>query len=106
MLIAAPSDAANPTSRAACEPARKAVAKIGDRVEMVPSMSPINDGWTKRRIWAGRPCARQRWSRSPTVRTTTPERLAGTVSTEVAATDHGSSITVSCRVAMTREPDW
>jgi hypothetical protein len=47
MLIPAPSAAASPTKRAACDPARKAVAKIGARVETVPSIRPISAGWTR-----------------------------------------------------------
>ncbi len=47
MLIPAPSAAASPTKSAACEPARNAVAKIGARVETVPSISPISAGWTR-----------------------------------------------------------
>jgi len=44
MLIPAPSAAASPTNNAACEPARNAVAKIGARVETVPSIRPIQGG--------------------------------------------------------------
>jgi hypothetical protein len=44
MLIAAPSAAARPTSSAARGPAMKAVAKIGARVETVPSIRPIRAG--------------------------------------------------------------
>ena len=47
MLIPAPSAAARPTNSAACEPARKAVAKIGASVETVPSISPIRAGCTR-----------------------------------------------------------
>jgi hypothetical protein len=46
MLIAAPSAAARPTSRAARDPATYADAKIGASVEIVPSMSPIRPGCT------------------------------------------------------------
>src|SRR3954454_12662523 len=45
--IAAPSALARPTSSAAREPARKAAAKIGASVEIVPSMRPISPGWTR-----------------------------------------------------------
>ncbi len=47
MLMPAPSAAASPTKSAACVPARKAVAKIGARVETVPSINPIRAGWTR-----------------------------------------------------------
>jgi hypothetical protein len=46
MLMAAPSAAANPTSRAVRVPATKAAAKIGASVETVPSIRPIRPGWT------------------------------------------------------------
>src|SRR6266545_3936090 len=68
MLIAAPSEVASPTRKAACAPARKAVAKIGARVDTVPSISPISEGCTTRRIWACRPWPRHHCSSSLAVR--------------------------------------
>src|ERR1035441_9849051 len=46
MLIPAPTAVARPTNRAACEPESSAAAKIGARVESVPSIRPTSPGWT------------------------------------------------------------
>src|SRR5712691_4181754 len=90
MLIAAPSDAARPTRRAPCEPTRKAAAKIGASVEMVPSIRPMRDGWTKHRIWLRSPCLRHRVS-----------RLLRIASADVAR-DTGIPIVVSIALRMPR----
>ena len=95
MLIAAPSDAARPTNRAACEPARKAAAKIGASVEMVPSIRPIRDGWMKRKICPRSPCRLHRSTRSVAVRETAIDRSLRIASTDVAATNSGTPIVVS-----------
>ena len=95
MLIAAPSDAARPTRRAPCEPTRKAAAKIGASVEMVPSIRPMREGWTKRRIWLRSPCPRQPLMRPAAVLETASLRSVRTASAEATAIARGDPIAVS-----------